>query len=103
VYIFYDHHVEYHNEYDISLDGSIDSIWSGHRGIMGIHVIWTKWSDLKSDVYQHDKYKSQNMDIRFGLCGKYWFIIALEYVLTTNTIASHRIYEIVFIKSNKSH
>jgi hypothetical protein len=42
------------------------------------------------------------------LCGssnvdKIYFIIVLECDLTTNTIKFHRIYEIVFSKSNKNN
>ena len=47
------------------------------------------------------------MGTRFGLCGQFYFIIALEYthmyLKTTNLIGFRHIYEIVFIESNKNH
>jgi len=47
------------------------------------------------------------MGTRFGLCGQFYVIIALEYthmyLKTTNLIGFRHIYEIVFIGSNKNH
>jgi hypothetical protein len=39
----------------------------------------------------------------YSYVGNIYLIIALEYILTSNTVGFRRIYEIVVVKNNKNH